>query len=376
MAALRPTYPSGNAARRNATNAWRPGGRTRSHAGSVRVHSSRRRTRPPPGPSPTSAATAPHSRPTEDVVVAPEAVLVASKRSADRHSQRRRHACRAGNWDHHVLGAGLVPDNAMLHGDTMANAPDGIAFLAASETRLRIAEWSHAEPLSREQLAARLHRASGGLSAPDTMLAEAALVRAGYATEGTRGRRAELLKLNPKWVPALRAAQSLRVPGRLEAGVDLLLIPLGGQTLPAKPLREAYQTSRGECRLSSARDSASWLPHVRDDRGRSTIRVVAALETAGAHPMRIRLNAPMAPEDLRAWAASAVCPASIAELPSRGIASPHELTIELPVRLPFNASALLAYFAGTPRYAGVSRRSPARPTGGRCASAASQRCSP
>lgn len=185
----------------------------------------------------------------------------------------------------------------------MALGHDRSAFLAANETRLRIAEWCALESLSREEMARRLGRRSGGLSTPDTMVRRSALQHAGFAAGLGPGRRAELLKLNPSWRPALEAAQQRFQPGRLHPGGDLLLVTLADAEAACAVLAAGSPDIEWGMELGS--EQLGLLLATRSDGGgRSTIRAAAALERGGARSVRIRLNAPMASAELRTWARS------------------------------------------------------------------------
>src|SRR5580700_7662148 len=108
----------------------------------------------------------------------------------------------------------------------MATLEDRTKFLASDPTRLKIACWCNAGPLSRTEIASRLKRPSGSISAPDTMLRRGTLVDAGHRTSGGPGRGAQLLKLNPRWRKAMQHALDARLPATLAPGTDLFLIPL------------------------------------------------------------------------------------------------------------------------------------------------------
>src|ERR1700677_4699116 len=108
----------------------------------------------------------------------------------------------------------------------MATLEDRTKFLASDPTRLKIACWCSTEQLSRTEIASRLKRASGSISAPDTMLRREALVDAGRRASGGPGRGARLLKLNPQWRKAMQHALDARLPATLEPGTDLFLVPL------------------------------------------------------------------------------------------------------------------------------------------------------
>jgi hypothetical protein len=178
---------------------------------------------------------------------------------------------------------------------------DRTKFLTSDPTRLVIAEWCAAESLSRETIAARLKRRSGSLSAPDTMLRRKALLHAGLEAKAGPGRRAELLKLNPKWREPLRQALTLRRPGRLEEGTDLLLIPLAATGRACEALLREDMDLEWGARLDGEQLGLILSPK-RDPHGAATIRAAAALDRAGVRAARVRLQSVMAAGELRSWA--------------------------------------------------------------------------
>ena len=196
----------------------------------------------------------------------------------------------------------------------MAAPRDRVAFLASSETRLRIAQWCATEALSREEIAERLNRPSGGLSAPNTMARRKALVPAGYTSPSENGRRAELLKLSPSWRAVLRRAEQLRPPGALIAGTDLLLVPLAETEAACQVISAGAPDIDWGMELAGDQLGVL-LASRRDGRGQSTIRVAAQLERAGAHPMRLRLNTPMSSAELQSWAKQVISPRPKRSLP-------------------------------------------------------------
>jgi hypothetical protein len=182
----------------------------------------------------------------------------------------------------------------------MAVQADRTAFLA-EPTRLKIAEWCASERLSREEIARRLDRPSGGLSAPDTMIRRKALVVVGVAAARHGGRRAELLRLNPTWRKPLAEALRRRLPGGLEPGTDLLLIPLAATESACTVIANGNVELAWGARLEGEQLGLILSPR-RDPQSRATIRAVAALDSAGVRAARLRLQSVMAPEELREWA--------------------------------------------------------------------------
>jgi len=168
----------------------------------------------------------------------------------------------------------------------MAKEADRIAFLA-EPTRLKIAEWCASESLSREEIARRLNRASGSLSAPDTMLRRKALIAAGSSAGARGGRPAELLRLNPAWRRALTEALGRRLPGALEPGTDLLLIPLAATETACSVLASGKVEMEWGARMDGEQIGLILSPR-RDPQSRATIRAVAALDRAGVRAARVR----------------------------------------------------------------------------------------
>src|ERR1700722_5055312 len=163
----------------------------------------------------------------------------------------------------------------------MSVLADRTAFLAGNDLRLQVAEWCRSEQLSREEIAKRAGRASGSMSAPDTMLGRGALVEVADESPKEGPRRARTLKLNPEWEQALENALGLKRPASLEAGSDLLLISLGSTEDACSVLAE-YELDDIEwgTRLDGEQMGLMISPR-RDMDSRSTIRAVAALERAG-----------------------------------------------------------------------------------------------
>ncbi len=183
----------------------------------------------------------------------------------------------------------------------MKTVADRSRFLAANAVRFRIAEWCALEPISRETIAERLGRTSGSLSAPKTLLKHGALVAAGRGIAGGGGPAAQLFRLNPAWESALSEARRLMRPAYLESGTELLLIPLAATQRACGVLAndDGVEIAWG-ARLDGEQAGLILSPHRGPD-GRATIRTVAALADAGVHPVRLRLRAPMAAEELRRW---------------------------------------------------------------------------
>jgi hypothetical protein len=196
----------------------------------------------------------------------------------------------------------------------MAERADRLAFLA-EPTRLKIAGWCESESLSREEIAKRLGRPSGGLSAPETMLRRGALVSDGFGAAGRSGRRPELLRLDAAWRKPLAEALQRRPPGGLEPGTDLLLIPLvETESACAAIARGELETEWG-ARLEGEHLGLILSPR-HDPQSRATIRAIAALDRAGVRAARVRLQDLMAPDELREWA-NIVCGTDPPELPRR-----------------------------------------------------------
>jgi hypothetical protein len=188
----------------------------------------------------------------------------------------------------------------------MESLADRSRFLAADITRFRVAEWCGTESISRETIAERLGRPSGSLSAPRTLLKHGALVASGYKSATTVGPRARLFRLNPDWLAALDEARRLLRPGLLEAGTELLLIPLAGtEDACVALLADGASEIEWGARLDGEQIGLLLSPH-RDPSGGSTIRAVAALEKAGVRPVRLRLQAPLPAEELARWATGVV----------------------------------------------------------------------
>jgi hypothetical protein len=188
----------------------------------------------------------------------------------------------------------------------MESDEDRIAFLLEDETRLQIAQWCEAEELSREDLARRLNRPSGGLSAPTTMLNRGALRRAASrGSKGQAGRRAKRLTLDPAWAVALHEALKRRTPAVLERGTAFLLVPLAETENACRALAAGIDEIAWGARLDGEQLGLILSPHPDVD-SRAMIRAVAALARAGAQPLRVQLQRPMAAAELREWAATVI----------------------------------------------------------------------
>jgi hypothetical protein len=187
----------------------------------------------------------------------------------------------------------------------MAILEDRTKFLASDPTRLKIACWCSTEQLSRGEIASRLERASGSISAPDTMLRRRALIHAGFGDSGGSGRKARLLKLNPQWRESMQQALRLQRPAVLEPGTDLLLIPFTSMLSACEVLSQGVQEIDWGVQLSGEQIGLLLGTHS-DPEGGATIRAVASLERAGVKPVRLRLQTPVAAEELRRWAVKVV----------------------------------------------------------------------
>lgn len=185
----------------------------------------------------------------------------------------------------------------------MDDLSDRIAFLLEDLVRLDVARACETSARTKSQIGHELKREPGSLSAVGTLEKRGALVTAGRAP--ARGKRpgGEQWKLDPSWVPAVRAAEADARAGRLFPGLDLVLIPLpetqaacgalaAGDVAPAWgiPLR-GEQMGLLLCPSSSADDAA-------------TLRLVATLARQGVHGVRIHVDHVMPGPELGAWARS------------------------------------------------------------------------
>jgi len=187
----------------------------------------------------------------------------------------------------------------------MDTLEDRTKFLAADSTRLEIACWCSAEPLSRGDIADRLKRPSGSISAPDTMLRRGTLVDAGHRTSGGPGLGAQLLKLNPRWHKAMQHALDARLPARLEPGADLFLIPLTSLLSACEVLAGGEEGIRWGVRLEGEQVGLLLSPTRTPDDGAS-IRLASALGRVGINPVRVRMQTPMSAGELQKWAVSVI----------------------------------------------------------------------
>jgi hypothetical protein len=178
-------------------------------------------------------------------------------------------------------------------------------FLVAEPVRLEIAGLCSTEALSRGEIAKRLRRLSGSISSADTMLRSGALLRAGFAASSGKRRGAELLRLNPEWAGSLQEATRLLRPAVLEPGTDLLLIPLGATLEVCEMLAKGTDDIGWGAELSGEQ-MGLLLSTEQANGGGATIRATAALDRAGVRPIRVRLGAPMAPDELRRWASEVI----------------------------------------------------------------------
>lgn len=183
----------------------------------------------------------------------------------------------------------------------MSAADDRTAFLARNPVRLQIAEWCEEKPHTREELARRLDRPPGGLSAPATMLRHGALVEAGTTPPAANGRRSTRLVLAPNWRPALREARRGQIRSALERGSDLLLIKLPETEAACHALAAGLPDIEWGADLAGEQLGLLLVPH-RDPRGATAIRAAQALRRAGAEALRLRINSPMGAADLERWA--------------------------------------------------------------------------
>jgi hypothetical protein len=87
--------------------------------------------------------------------------------------------------------------------------------------------------------------------------------------------------------------------------MDLLLIPLTSTLTACEVLSQGAQEIDWGVQLSGEQAGLLLGPH-RDSEGGATIRAVASLEKAGVKPVRLRLQTPLAAEELRRWAVKVV----------------------------------------------------------------------
>jgi len=187
----------------------------------------------------------------------------------------------------------------------MSTLEDRTKFLASDPTRLKIACWCSTEQLSRGEIASRLKRASGSLSAPDTMLRRSALIHAGLGDSGGSGRKARLLKLNPQWREPMRQALRLQRPAALEPDTDLLLIPLTSTLSACEVLAQGANEIDWGVQLDGEQIGLLLGLHRAPDDG-ATLRAAAALGRAGVSPLRVRIRTPMAADELQRWATTVI----------------------------------------------------------------------
>jgi len=202
--------------------------------------------------------------------------------------------------------SGAPASAVIIHIEIMARPGDRTAFLTANETRLKIAEWCSKEALSRAEIAKRLNRPAGAVSAPDTMLRRKALVRVGTSV-GQPGRRPERLRLNPSWKTALNQALRRRMPTHLAPGTDLLLIQLASAQDACRVLAEGPPDVAWGAQLHGEQLGLLIAP-TPDASGASTVRVSAALADVGVAAVRLRLEELMSPAELRSWATGIAAP--------------------------------------------------------------------
>ncbi len=183
----------------------------------------------------------------------------------------------------------------------MATLEDRTKFLASDPTRLKIACWCSAEQLSRGEIAGRLKRPSGSISAPDTMLRRKALIHGGFSDSGGSARKAKLLKLNPQWREPMLQALRLQRPATLEPDTDLLLIPLTSTLSACEVLAQGVTEIDWGAQLDGEQIGLLLGLRRAPDDG-ATVRAAAALGQAGVSPLRVRIRTPMAADELRRWA--------------------------------------------------------------------------
>jgi hypothetical protein len=183
----------------------------------------------------------------------------------------------------------------------MAAPRDRTAFLATNEIRLLVASWCRQEALTREAIAKRLERPSGGVSAPDTMLRRGALVPDGLDRTSDSVRPAQLLRLNPEWEDALEEALRRRRPTVLPPNTELLFIPLTATEDACSVLANGVTDVAWGVRLSGEQLGLVLGP-TPDQSGAATARVASVLGRAGVSPLRVRLEVLMGPTELRDWA--------------------------------------------------------------------------
>jgi hypothetical protein len=107
----------------------------------------------------------------------------------------------------------------------MNDPSDRIALLLSPSSRLEIAMACRGSPATKYEIAKKLGRQSGGLSAIEILEREGVLLR--VSVEGRQRPRGRGIRwrLNPEWTDAVDEAASRLKKGILSAGMDLILIP-------------------------------------------------------------------------------------------------------------------------------------------------------
>lgn len=183
----------------------------------------------------------------------------------------------------------------------MPEREDRLEFLD-NATRLKVALACRDEPRTHEQIARVLGRPSGGLSAPKTMLKHGALVVARKSQRA--GVRAEevWLSFNPEWEPELEELLARDSAAFLEAGRQLVLVPVGATARACAVLRRLADPQLTGVVLHGEQMGLLLCPP-QSRTGSESLQLLGALGDAGVQALRLHLGQVLAPAELTRWAA-------------------------------------------------------------------------
>jgi len=180
--------------------------------------------------------------------------------------------------------------------------PAGQIVFLRKPPRAEIAVLCRNESRTRDELAELLDRQPGGLTTPDTMLRNGALVTAGRRPSGGSRPGGELLALSPAWADSLELVLREHQPPGLPSGMDLVLV--------------TTSTTVRACEAIAADGTAiSWGAVLRGERmglaicasgeandDSATLRLLDRLDRAGATAIRLHFDRVLPAAELREWA--------------------------------------------------------------------------
>lgn len=183
----------------------------------------------------------------------------------------------------------------------MDESYDRTAFLLEDPVRVDVARACEQSALTKTQIGHKLGRKPGGLSAIVTLEKRGALAEAGRAR--ARGKRpgGKRWKLDSAWSQAVWAAETERRRGRLEASLDLVLVPVTQTHSACGALARGEATAAWGIPLRGEQMGLLLCPSATPDEA-ATLGLLSSLASRGAHGVRLHVDRVLPSRELRGWA--------------------------------------------------------------------------